>query len=186
MDMRRILLFIVTFFIVTLSANAQHLKFLGIPMNTNITNFSAKLKSKGYSIASKNKLAGSGLRIMEGRFYNQNAELWISYTPSTKMVYSVRVVFWSDSKEVCKSFMEEIETSINEKYICTHEEGKTKGGDDVDIFWIHEMKGDEYVQIGDIYIGISDDTSYYGYNLSLTYEDRINRNKHEESKSDDI
>ena len=186
MDMRRILLFIVTLFIVTLSANAQHLKFLGIPMNTNITNFSAKLKSKGYSIASKNKLAGSGLRIMEGRFFNQNAELWISYTPSTKMVYSVRVVFWSESKEVCKSFMEEIETSINEKYICTHEEGKTKGGDDVDIFWIHEMKGDEFVQIGDIYIGISDDTSYYGYNLNLTYEDRINRLKNEESKSDDI
>ena len=47
--MRRILLFIVTLFIVTLSANAQHLKFLGIPMNTNITNFSAKLKSKGYT-----------------------------------------------------------------------------------------------------------------------------------------
>lgn len=184
--MRRILLFIVTLFIVTLSVNAQHMKFLGIPMNTNITNFSAKLKSKGYTIAPKNKHTGPGLRIMEGRFFNQNAELWISYTPSTKMVYSVRVVFWSESKEVCKSFMEEIETSINEKYICTHEEGKTKGGDDVDIFWIHEMKGDEYVQIGDIYIGISDDTSYYGYNLNLTYEDRINRLKNEESKSDDI
>lgn len=184
--MRRILLFIVTLFIVTLSVNAQHMKFLGIPMNTNITNFSAKLKSKGYKIAPKNKHTGPGLRIMEGRFFNQNAELWISYTPSTKMVYSVRVVFWSESKEVCKSFMEEIETSINEKYICTHEEGKTKGGDDVDIFWIHEMKGDEFVQIGDIYIGISDDTSYYGYNLNLTYEDRINRLKNEESKSDDI
>lgn len=184
--MRRILLFIVTLFIVTLSVNAQHMKFLGIPMNTNITNFSAKLKSKGYTIAPKNKHTGPGLRIMEGRFFNQNAELWISYTPSTKMVYSVRVVFWSESKEVCKSFMEEIETSINEKYICTHEEGKTKGGDDVDIFWIHEMKGDEFVQIGDIYIGISDDTSYYGYNLNLTYEDRINRLKNEESKSDDI
>ena len=186
MDMRRILLFIVTLFIVTLSVNAQHMKFLGIPMNTNITNFSAKLKSKGYTIAPKNKHTGPGLRIMEGRFFNQNAELWISYTPSTKMVYSVRVVFWSESKEVCKSFMEEIETSINEKYICTHEEGKTKGGDDVDIFWIHEMKGDEFVQIGDIYIGISDDTSYYGYNLNLTYEDRINRLKNEERKSDDI
>lgn len=184
--MRRILLFIVTLFIVTLSVNAQHMKFLGIPMNTNITNFSAKLKSKGYTIAPKNKHTGPGLRIMEGRFFNQNAELWISYTPSTKMVYSVRVVFQSESKEVCKSFMEEIETSINEKYICTHEEGKTKGGDDVDIFWIHEMKGDEFVQIGDIYIGISDDTSYYGYNLNLTYEDRINRLKNEESKSDDI
>ena len=48
------------------------------------------------------------------------------------------------------------------------------------------MKGDEYVYIGDIYIGISDDTSYYGYNLNLTYEDRINRLKNEESKSDDI
>ena len=186
MDMRRILLFIVTLFIVTLSVNAQHMKFLGIPMNTNITNFSAKLKSKGYTIAPKNKHTGPGLRIMEGRFFNQNAELWISYTPSTKMVYSVRVVFWSDSKEVCKSFMEEIKTTISEKYICTHEEGKTKGGSDIDIFCIHEMKGDEYVYIGDIYIGISDDTSYYGYNLSLTYEDRINRNKHEESKSDDI
>ena len=155
-------------------------------MNTNITNFSAKLKSKGYTIAPKNKHTGPGLRIMEGRFFNQNAELWISYTPSTKMVYSVRVVFWSDRKKVCKSFMEEIKTTISEKYICTHEEGKTKGGDDVDIFWIHEMKGDEFVQIGDIYIGISDDTSYYGYNLNLTYEDRINRLKNEESKSDDI
>ena len=186
MDMRRILLFIVTLFIVTLSVNAQHMKFLGIPMNTNITNFSAKLKSKGYTIAPKNKLAGTGLRIMEGRFYNQNAELWISYTPSTKMVYSVRVVFWSDSEEVCKSFMEEIETSISEKYICTYEKGKTKGGSDIDIFYINEVKGDEYVYIGDIYIGISDDTSYYGYNLNLTYEDRINRLKNEESKSDDI
>lgn len=184
--MKRYILIIVSLLIVTLSVNAQHLNFLGIPLNTNIANFSAKLKSKGYIISPKNKIAGTGLRIMKGRFFDQNAELWINYIPSTKIVYSVRVVFWYESREVCSTFMEEIEKVICDKYIYTADEGKTKGGDDIDIFYIFEEKGEEYIYIGDIYIGISNASSYYGYELNLTYEDRINRNKNERSKSDDI
>lgn len=165
-----------------LCVSAQHLKFMNIPIDGKINSFASKLNAKGFTLSPKNKQAGVGLRIMKGRFFDQPAELWISYTPQTSIVYSVRVVFWSNERTLCESFMKDIKNSISYKYNYEEEEGKTKGGSDITIY--HIMENEEYT--GDIYIGISQSSEYYGYDLNLTYEDFINSFKNEYRKSDDI
>lgn len=180
---------IFSFFIIflSLSISAQHLKFMGIPIDGNINTFASKLNAKGFSISPLNKDAGVGLRIMVGRFFNEAAQLWISYTPSTKTVYSVRVVFWSDSETVCKSFKEELEESIKEKYDYEYEDGKTMGGTPINVYYIYTND----IYEGQIYVGVSEhkDLTYGfhdGYDVNLTYQDYINSSKDNNRKENDI
>lgn len=184
--MKKVALF---FFVIMLSLtiNAQHLKFMGIPIDGNINTFASKLASKGFSVSQKNKNAGVGLRILKGRFYDRTVELWIEYTPSTKTVYCVQVLFDHDSKTSCESLMKEIKNSIQNKYLNEEEEGKTKGGHDITIYHVYENKNYDTYYLGDIYTGISRDESYYSeYNLRLTYEDGKNRDKNYDVINDDI
>lgn len=183
--MKKVLMLI---FIVLMSVSmyGQHLKFMGVPIDGNINTFAAKMAAKGFSVSPRNKYAGVGIRLMRGIFFDQNVELWISYTPETKTVYRVRVEFWNENKDVCESYMKEIESVIKDKYIYVYDESKTKGGDDIDVYTIYPDVGS--LSLGDIYIGIHDASSLYGYgyNLNLTYEDEINTDKNDSRKIDDI
>lgn len=179
------LIFIV---LMSVSMYGQHLKFMGVPIDGNINTFAAKMAAKGFSVSPRNKYAGVGIRLMRGRFFDQNVELWISYTPETKTVYRVRVEFWNENKDVCESYMKEIESVIKDKYIYMYDESKTKGGDDIDVYTICKITDPEMIILGDIYIGISDADEFtgYGYDLNLTYEDEINTDKNDSRKIDDI
>ena len=79
--------------------------------------------------------------------------------------------------------MKEIKGVIEDKYMYIPETGKTKSGNDIDIYLI---VNDEKNYIGQIYIGISDATDYLGYYLNLTYEDFQNSEKNDSKKNNDI
>lgn len=184
--MKRLIFFLFAVFL-SLSISAQHLKFMGIPIDGNVNAFASKLNAKGFSVSPLNRQAGAGLRIMAGRFFDQPAQLWINYTPATKMVYSVRVVFWSDSENVCKSFMQELEESIKDKYDYEYEDGKTMGGTPINIYNIYTND----IYVGQIYVGVSEHKDlvygyHDGYDLSLTYQDYINYSKDYNQKENDI
>ena len=69
-----------------------------------------------------------------------------------------------------------------------------RGGDDIDMFHIFKPDTKTGVvdddtpmkYIGEIYLGIANCDEYYNYELNLTYEDYINSEKNDNSKSDDI
>ena len=180
--MKRALMIILAV-LMTVSVNSQHLKFMGIPIDGNINRFSAKMSAKGFSISPINRYTGPGQRVMRGTFFDQPAEIWINYNISTKIVYSVRVQFFSEDSDVCGSFMKEIKKVIEDKYMFLPDTGKTKGGDDIDIYHIFN---EEMILVGDIYIGISQATDYFGYHLNLTYEDLENKEKNDTKKNNDI
>lgn len=170
--------------LMTVTVYSQHLKFMGVPIDGNINSFAAKMTAKGFTISPRNKYTGPGVRVMRGTFFDQSADIWISYNTSTKNVYSVRVQFYSGDRDVCESFMKDIKDIIESKYTCISDTGKTNAGDDVDIYFI---VNEEKTLLGYIYIGIDDaDSMDIGYNLNLTYQDWKNTEKNESSRSNDI
>ena len=82
--------FLLVVMLLGLPAVAQsHLEFSGIPITGNVNNFVAKLNSKGYTKIDEYP----GLVYMEGTFTNQDVQLSIVYTPVTKTVWKVVVMF---------------------------------------------------------------------------------------------
>ena len=79
--------------------------------------------------------------------------------------------------------MKEIKGVIEDKYMYIPETGKTKSGNDIDIYLI---VNDDKIYLGQIYIGISEETEYFGYHLNLTYEDFKNSERNNSKKNNDI
>ena len=99
-----LLLILCTLFIsVSLSAQSksnQHLKFMGIPINGSITNFQNKLIAKGLSYnKAVSKAIESPVRIFNGQFAGEKADIFVYYNRSLNLVYSVGVVIERSSEE---------------------------------------------------------------------------------------
>lgn len=85
--------------IIPLYSHAQHLKFMGVPINGTINNFQKKLQYKGFSISKYNKGLSAGVRDFDGYFANKKASVIVFYNTRTKTVYKCRVAFDSYESE---------------------------------------------------------------------------------------
>ena len=122
-----LLLKIITLFIVfmmcTISINAQHLSFMGIPINGNIKDFQSKLTTKGIRVdRSKSKDAPVGQRVFNGKFQGYNSEIEVFYNRKTKNVYKVEVTIYSKKQSVIQSILDASMQTIEKKYRCSFEE----------------------------------------------------------------
>lgn len=183
--MKRFFPFLLVLFFASSVFGQQHLKFMGIPLNGSINEFTSKLQRKGFTISPLNKYASVGTRILEGRFFDLLSDVRVFYVPTTKNVFSARATMYFSEKKTCTSIQEEIENIIEYKYIYVKEAGKTKAGNDLNVYKIYHNSGDdEDYYYGLIYIG-----QYYNngkYELNITYEDRYNALLQEIDKSEDI
>lgn len=118
------------------SINAQemqeHLKFKGIEITGNIDNFANSLVKQGYTIKSRND---ADIRILSGKFANQNCNIILLGTPNTKTVWKVVVLFdeeytsWyslkSDYKNIKSSFVAKYGNPSNDYhfFMTPYEEG---------------------------------------------------------------
>lgn len=82
--MKRLLstLFCLLFAIASLAQNANdHLKFMGIPITGTITQFQAKLKTKGVVIDTKeSSKVNVGIRVFKGDFVGQKSRFYVYYS----------------------------------------------------------------------------------------------------------
>lgn len=63
------------------SANAQHLDFMGIPLDGTIANFQSKLLNKGCHIMKYNSRIPVGIRGYDGIFAGKQAAIFVYYNP---------------------------------------------------------------------------------------------------------
>ncbi len=183
--MKKLVFFVLALLLGLASTSAQqHLKFMGIPIDGNIENFTAKLKAKGLTIHPDNKTLTEPVRAFKGVFFDHEATIWAHYTRKNRTVYRVTVrICKNSSKEVCKNVKEQIEDVIQSKYQTEYKEGESMGGDKLDMYNIFN-NDDEC--LGQIYLGIYSNNLFDGYYLIITYEDMVNNLKEIESKEEDI
>lgn len=167
-------LVLILFALISISALSQHMKFMGIPLNGTIAQFTTKLQQKGVTISSANKYSGNDCRFFSGIFYGKEARIFVFYIPSTKLVYRAKVVFEFDNADRRDEFKNEIYNKIINKY---NSEIKTS--------WLNDYISYKIlIDLGvrsDIYEGRIDlFYSYeYTYSLHIDYYDCVNYEKYQ-------
>ena len=121
--LRKILL--LSMVILTLPIQAQHLKFMGIPLAGSIDHFSKRLAEKHIiPIPSENRTLKFGIRAFYGYFAERKSKIYVWYDRN-KNVYSAKAFFYFSSEDyidfidadkASKNFAEGLLTMLKEKY----------------------------------------------------------------------
>ncbi|MBR5117106.1 MAG: hypothetical protein IK100_00500 [Muribaculaceae bacterium] len=183
--MKRLLLFLISS-IFCLFPFAQHMKFMGIPLDGTISTVTTKLQNKGMSIHPDNKKIDAGCRMFEGYFYGKPATIYIYYDPSTKIVYRGKAVVQDSDYERLKNLYDEIYVSIDSKYLGRHKEEMYKGYPSVSFDIDLETSADFFEGNIDLFFTDNGLTYYKSYSLHIDYYDEVNRRKHSKSMDNDI
>lgn len=170
------------FLMLTITCHAQHMKFLGIPIDGTINQFTQKLSTKGIKVHPNNaRDSGINNRKFYGQFMNKQAIIWVWFNPKTKIVHTVKVVLYGKNYEETKQMYDAVSEVIKNKYnVKSTETGKlTDGTDSYDYI----IQNDSKKAIG--WISLAREHDYNDW-LSIFYTDAVNYKKNEASKYDDI
>lgn len=168
--MKRLAFYLLMALLSIVSVNAQeHIKFMGIPVDGNITNFQTKLQQKGFKTSELNKYTEVGTRVLEGLFTSEKATVAVYYNSKlNNLVYAVRVIYdrkdsYSDAKSNVKSMVDRLES----KY-----EVEAAEREDSD------LQKERYaieISTGCIYVWMQEtDRIYSQYSLFIQYDDYTN------------
>jgi len=87
-------------FMLSVCANAQHMKFLGIPLDGTINSFHEKLVAKGYKPDTQyNAQCAPGGRLFLGTFFGKEAAIHTYYNPKTKIIYRAKACIEDNDKD---------------------------------------------------------------------------------------
>ena len=122
--MKKYFLFIFCFSCsLVLFAQNEHLSFMDIPIDGTITEFHAKLREKGISHDAKGSSElPIGKRKFKGKFEEERCDIEVSYIPSSKIVYQVKVfVYYDDRIDFAIKKYYSIKEKLNEEFTCVYE-----------------------------------------------------------------
>lgn len=185
--MKKIISVLFAFFLCMAASAQQHMKFMGIPLDSTIDNFALKLKAKGvvYDAASS-KAAGQGIRLFNGMFMGEKATFAVLYNPKSKIVFSAVVEIQYPTVETAHAPFVNLTDQLLQKYpnaTCeenTDPDGKADGL----AFDILDETGDH--RIGFILQTLRVPSSGYGISICLTYTDMDNFQKSEAIFNEDL
>lgn len=184
--MKRLLLFLFTFFAIGLYAQGDHLKFMGIPLNGTITQFQNKLLGKGVALDREtNKLLPVGTRAFTGTFSGENASIFVYYDNKTKIVYRAKAVITCKDKSVAENKLNYYSDMLSVKYAEAETHSGTSYGNiafELDI----PNASNGYLGCIQLYL-IDNEYSFIGdMNLHIDYEDFENSLNHKRQNLDDL
>lgn len=191
MKKRKLLLALFCLFTIMASAQNGHLKFMGIPLNGSINEFSAKLAAKGIKISTDSKIFPVGTRSFDGVFMGKKANIYVYYTPSTKIVYRAKACIEYGNEDIIKSLYNETKSLLSDKYYGFEDSGTHNGYEAWELFVSRYPDDKEMVWFrcyGNISLYISKYTDTYPttYTLHIDYTDQINDDKNDNAKQDDL
>ena len=161
---------------------AQHLEFMGIPLDGTITQFQAKLIKKGFHISKLSKALDKGIRAYNGRFSGRKVVVATYYNPKSKNVYAVRVMLDDDSFKNGESAFDVFDyytDLINAKYSDiskedTDDKATTENARRHYAITVYHDSTKETIR-GTIRIQVVENTDYYNtYYVTLDYVDGLN------------
>lgn len=180
---------------------AEHLSFMGIPINGTVTQFQNKLLSKGCVLDKAiSQSLNVGCRAFKGKFVGDKVDIYVYYNETTKNVYRVKAVVSGVSENLADQEYEKIKRMLLTKYgsdFCTYGTQADKEAfsvlvasenlaDDIDSSLSLSANGFK----GEVDLFISKDDSAirypFWYNLHIDYIDAINNEKHQSQSLEDI
>lgn len=177
--MKKLLLAFLLLFAMT--ANAEHLKFMGIPIDGPISTFQTKLTTKGFKFLKREDDA----QLYKGKFFGESVTLYVPYDTKNKSVYEVRVLFPDMALVPERAFYDEVFKSLSDKYVFDAEKKQNKS-----YYETTELRSSVFFAIeDDKFIGIitlSEGSKYNDYWTVLEYSDAENLQKCLDSVKNDL
>lgn len=198
--MRNKILLLFSLIAFSISVNAAHLEFLGIPINGTINQFQNELFNKGFKISPDNKKVGNGKRLYVGYFANERCNLAIHYNKKTKDVYECRVLLHNSTREEQSQSYTDLKNSLTAKYdsstIVFKEDVKLqiKDMDETGDKWMvkgEEMETPEGLKwLSPVMYDIPGNITLWKildnkHTIVINYQDSQNNNKNEDSEMGD-
>ena len=168
-----------------LSAQAEHLKFMGIPLTGTITQFQQKLAAKGITYNKRiSQAAPLGTRCFNGEFFGSRAYFVVWYDTDTKIVYGARAVLYFDNQSERDDKYEEMKPMLIQKYAEDELQENTKDGLEALQITVTDEEGNECLG----YINLYRTEEDYGdiYHLHVQYLDHANFNENQKSLMNDL
>ena len=114
---KTLLVILCCLFSITIQAQTEHLKFMGIPLNGSITAFQTKLQAKGIKYdAEGSRQLKVGCRCFKGSFSGEKADFYVYYNERTKVVYRAKAVITCLSKEKGEEKFDTFRSMLKSKY----------------------------------------------------------------------
>ena len=182
--MKKIISVLFAFCLCMAASAQQHMKFMGIPLDGTVDNFTMKLKAKGVTYdAAKSKAAGQGCRVFNGTFMGENATINVAYNPKSK---SAAVEMQYPTVESAHIPFLNLTESLQRKYPnTTPEENRGPDGDVIGLaFNIPDETGGN--SIGFILQSLKTPSFGSGISICLMYTDMDNFEKSEAILNEDL
>ncbi len=185
--MKKIISVLFAFCLCMAASAQQHMKFMGIPLDGTVDNFTMKLKAKGVTYdAAKSKAAGQGCRVFNGTFMGENATINVAYNPKSKIMFSTAVEMQYPTVESAHIPFLNLTESLQRKYPnTTPEENRGPDGDVIGLaFNIPDETGGN--SIGFILQSLKTPSFGSGISICLMYTDMDNFEKSEAILNEDL
>ena len=183
--MRHIIAFMITLLMTaTLSAQTEHVKFLGIPLDGTIQQFQENLSANGCSFDPKtNSIMPEGVKAFKGTFAGHEAQLLVFYDATIDLVYQAQAIITCQGAEACEEIFNEINSLLQEKYGTLLSTKSIQYGHDS---YGYTILTEQRVVMGDAGIFVTkNENTADGYSIYVQYMDTANMRKHQSQSSDD-
>lgn len=161
-------------------AQTEHMKFMGIPLDGSIEQFTTKLLNKGMTKDLAHSKASEGKRVFYGAFFDKSATIVVRYDQRTLTVYAAKAYIEFVSREQADEFFASIKSSIRNKYSFSSDWLVSERFDRQEYDMQLYNKTDVF-QFGRITIWYDEFNA-----VNVWYEDSTNMNRHDQNLNDDL
>lgn len=183
--MKRLYIVILSIMFFSASYAQEHLKFMGIPLDGTINQFQAKLVAKGVTLdVAANKHVRVGARAFKGSFSGKNAQIFIYYDESSKVVYRAKVVLESSDINIWENTYNYFVNMLSTKYSDAEIKNYKNDGKEAIAFLLPNdgLSVNTYLGIIDVFRS----TYLYTFTVHVDYTDTVNNVKHEKRNLEDL
>lgn len=162
----------------------EHLKFMGIELNGSISDFQTKLQAKGLTVSPQSKLQSTGVRVFDGTFSGEDAQIVVWYNPRTKEVYRAKAVISRYGKDLVEQLQHSMERKLDAKYGTEYKQSDEVEDDHLQKFMQHSY----WVDNGtiDLFIVSTGYSAQNNFFLHVDYKDTVNFKENTQDEMDDL
>ena len=176
--MRHILLVLMTLLVtINVSAQMEHVRFLGIPLDGTIQQFQEELTAKGCSFdEATSDLLPKGIKAFRGTYTGHEALLMVFYDETIDVVYQAKAVITCQGVDSCESVFNEINEQLQTEHGTFLSTKSVQYGHDS---YGYTILSPERVVMGDIGLFVTkDENTPNGFLVQVQYTDTANMRLH--------
>lgn len=180
--------FIVIVCLMVVSVQAQepkeHLKFMGIELNGTIADFQTKLLAKGLTISPQSKQQPTGIRVFDGTFSGEDAQVVVWYNPRSKGVYRAKAIISRYGKDLVEQLQRSMERKLDAKYGTEYKQSDEVEDDHLQTFMQHTY----WTENGtiDLFVVSTGYSAQSNFFLHVDYKDTMNYRENTQDEINDL